>query len=81
MNRHSAIGADLLGKSRIGLFQLAAKIALAHHERWDGTGCPQGLAGEAIPLSGRIVKVWWISRCLDHGIAYRPPSAMKKPWK
>ena len=49
MNRHSAIGADLLGKSRIGLFQLAAEIALAHHERWDGTGYPQGLAGEAIP--------------------------------
>ncbi|MFO2436593.1 HD-GYP domain-containing protein, partial [Salmonella enterica] len=37
--------------------QLAAEIALSHHERWDGTGYPQGLKGDAIPLSGRIVAV------------------------
>lgn len=57
MNEHPRIGADILGRSRIPLFQLAAELALTHHERWDGTGYPAGLAGEAIPLSGRIVAV------------------------
>jgi putative two-component system response regulator len=36
---------------------MASRIALTHHERWDGSGYPQGLAGEAIPLEGRIVAV------------------------
>ena len=57
MNQHAQMGADILGRSRIPLFQLAAELALTHHERWDGTGYPHQLAGEAIPLSGRIVAV------------------------
>ena len=57
MNRHPEIGASILGQSRIPLFQLAAEVALAHHERWDGSGYPSGLAGNAIPLAGRIVAV------------------------
>jgi putative two-component system response regulator len=57
MDRHAVIGWELLGKSRIELFQLAAEVALTHHERWDGTGYPQGLVGEEIPLSGRIVSL------------------------
>ncbi|MDY0107141.1 MAG: HD domain-containing protein [Giesbergeria sp.] len=57
MNRHPAIGASILGKSRIALFQMAAEIALTHHERWDGQGYPNRLAGTAIPLSGRIVTI------------------------
>lgn len=57
MSRHSKIGADMLGKSRIALFRMAAEIALTHHERWDGSGYPHGLAGTAIPLSGRLVAV------------------------
>lgn len=57
MNRHPEMGADILGRSRVPLFQLAAEVALTHHERWDGTGYPKGLAGDAIPLSGRIVAV------------------------
>jgi putative two-component system response regulator len=57
MNRHPEIGAEILGRSRIPLFQLAAEAALTHHERWDGSGYPRGLVGEAIPLSGRIVAV------------------------
>lgn len=57
MNQHAAMGADILGRSRVPLFQLAAEVALTHHERWDGGGYPRGLAGEAIPLSGRIVAV------------------------
>jgi putative two-component system response regulator len=42
MNRMPKIGADILGRSRIPLFQLAAEVALAHHERWDGSGYPSG---------------------------------------
>ncbi len=57
MNRHPSIGADILGQSRIPLFQLAAEVALSHHERWDGQGYPQRIAGEGIPLSGRIVAI------------------------
>jgi putative two-component system response regulator len=57
MNRHPEMGAGILGQSRIPLFRLAAEVALGHHERWDGTGYPARLAGEAIPLSGRIVAV------------------------
>ncbi len=57
MNSHSGVGAAILGSSRIPLFQLAAEVALAHHERWDGTGYPSRLSGEAIPRSGRIVAI------------------------
>jgi len=57
MNRHPVIGAQILGRSSIPMFQLAAEVALSHHERWDGTGYPMGLAREAIPISGRIVAV------------------------
>ncbi|MFG6465788.1 HD-GYP domain-containing protein [Roseateles sp. BYS87W] len=57
MNRHAEMGANILGRSRIPLFQLAAEVALTHHERWDGSGYPRRLAGDDIPLSGRIVAV------------------------
>jgi putative two-component system response regulator len=57
MNQHPKMGADILGRSRIPLFQLAAELALSHHERWDGNGYPQQVAGDRIPLSGRIVAV------------------------
>ncbi|WP_249937365.1 HD-GYP domain-containing protein [Roseateles sp. DAIF2] len=57
MNQHPRMGAEILGRSRIPLFQMAAEVALGHHERWDGGGYPSGLVGEAIPLSARIVAV------------------------
>jgi putative two-component system response regulator len=57
MRKHPAIGAQILGQSRIALFQMASQVALTHHERWDGAGYPAALAGDAIPLCGRIVAV------------------------
>lgn len=57
MKRHTLIGHEILSRSEAPLFQLAATVALCHHERWDGSGYPQGLAGEAIPEVARIVAV------------------------
>jgi putative two-component system response regulator len=57
MRTHAAIGARILGGSRIPLLQLAETIALTHHERWDGMGYPNRLKGDDIPIAGRIVAV------------------------
>lgn len=57
VERHCEAGHAMLRGSRSLLLQLSAEIALAHHERWDGSGYPSGLAGSAIPLSARIVAV------------------------
>ena len=55
MNQHPIIGAKILDISDNALFQLAAQISLSHHEKYDGSGYPFGLAGEDIPFVGRIV--------------------------
>ncbi|WP_047396709.1 two-component system response regulator [Chitinibacter sp. ZOR0017] len=57
MQTHAEIGARIIGEDRSTLLQIARTIALSHHERWDGQGYPQGLAGEAIPLAARIVAI------------------------
>lgn len=72
MNQHPQIGAEILGRSRIPLFTAAAEVALSHHERWDGGGYPNGLAGDAIPLSGRIVSVVDFFDALTMDRCYRP---------
>ena len=54
---HTTYGAEILAGSSSPMIQLAEELALTHHERWDGTGYPTGLAGEAIPLSGRVVAI------------------------
>jgi putative two-component system response regulator len=56
MNRHAQIGFDILhDEAHSPLLELAAEVALYHHEKWDGSGYPAGLKGEAIPLAARIV--------------------------
>ena len=72
MNGHPAIGAEILGRSRIELFQLAAEISMCHHERFDGTGYPNRLAQERIPISGRIVAVADFFDAVTMDRVYRP---------
>ena len=55
MQTHAEEGFRLLAHPDFGVMQAGAEIAITHHERWDGTGYPKGLAGEAIPIMGRIV--------------------------
>lgn len=54
---HTTVGAKILSGVHAQVLVMAAEIALTHHERWDGTGYPAQLGGEAIPLPGRIVAV------------------------
>jgi response regulator RpfG family c-di-GMP phosphodiesterase len=57
MERHAEIGGEILSDSESELLRMAATIALTHHERYDGAGYPSGLAGEEIPIEGRITAV------------------------
>ncbi len=57
MKTHSELGYNILCESEFPLIRYAAKIALEHHERWDGSGYPNGLKGDEISLVGRIVAV------------------------
>lgn len=57
MKQHTVIGAKILRGSSSPIIRLAEEVALTHHEKWNGTGYPRGLAGDKIPLSGRIVAV------------------------
>jgi PAS domain S-box-containing protein len=68
---HAQLGAELLGGGRSQILQLACEIALTHHERWDGTGYPNGLAGDQIPIAGRIVSVADVFDALTHSRPYK----------
>ncbi len=55
VQRHTIVGATLLGGSDSPMIKMASQLALTHHERWDGTGYPRGLSGEEIPLAARVL--------------------------
>ncbi len=71
MQSHTTIGAEILSGSRVPLLQVGRDIALTHHERWDGSGYPAGLRGEAIPLAGRLVAVADVFDALTHNRPYK----------
>lgn len=77
MKRHPQIGADALASAEAQLgsnsfLRLAREISLTHHEKWDGSGYPAGLAGEAIPLSGRLMAVADVYDALISKRVYKP---------
>jgi PAS domain S-box-containing protein len=72
MEHHTVVGHAILADSKSELLQTAATIALTHHERYDGTGYPQGLVGEEIPLVGRISAVADVFDALLSDRCYRP---------
>jgi response regulator RpfG family c-di-GMP phosphodiesterase len=71
MRGHARIGFEILDGSRSELLRVSAMIALTHHERWDGTGYPEGLAGGQIPISGRLVAVADVFDALTHERPYK----------
>ena len=73
MYQHPIMGAEIIGKHENHLLETARIIALTHHEKWDGSGYPQGLKGDCIPLEGRIVA---IADVFDALVSERP---YKKP--
>lgn len=76
MQAHAMIGHRMLAGSREPLLELGALIALTHHERIDGRGYPHGVAGEAIPIEGRIAAVADVFDALTNDRVYRPAFAL-----
>jgi putative two-component system response regulator len=71
MRSHTTIGGDILAGSRFPVLQLARQIAVAHHERWDGTGYPQRISGECIPVAARITAIADVFDALTHARPYK----------
>ena len=71
MKTHTSIGAAILSGSHSQILDMGAKIALNHHERWDGTGYPRGIEEEAIPLPARILAVADVVDALTHDRPYK----------
>ncbi|HCM47341.1 MAG TPA: phosphodiesterase [Colwellia sp.] len=73
MQSHAQIGANILEKSTVSISQLAARLANFHHENWDGSGYPEGLKGEEIPIEARIMAVADVFDALGSKRCYKEP--------
>ncbi|MBX3472119.1 MAG: HD domain-containing protein [Planctomycetes bacterium] len=75
---HCTLGHQLLSDAGAPLLERGAEVALSHHERWDGEGYPRGLAGAAIPLSGRIVAIADVFDALTTRRTYKPAMGIEQ---
>jgi response regulator RpfG family c-di-GMP phosphodiesterase len=73
MKSHAQIGGDMLEKSTVSVSKLAARLAHYHHENWDGSGYPEGLAGEKIPIEARIMSIADVFDALGSKRCYKEP--------
>ncbi|MGE4296308.1 MAG: HD domain-containing phosphohydrolase, partial [Campylobacterales bacterium] len=78
MKRHAELGHEMLKDSKRQLLQVAAVIARDHHEKYDGTGYPRGIAGEQIHLFGRIVAIADVFDALGFDRVYKPAWSMDR---
>jgi putative two-component system response regulator len=78
MKRHTQIGARILSGSEAEFIRLGATIALSHHEKWDGSGYPEGLSGADIPVSARITAIADVFDALTVKRPYKEPFTVEK---
>jgi putative two-component system response regulator len=78
VREHAELGARIMDIGGSPILSMAKRIALTHHERWDGTGYPLGLAGEDIPLEGRITAVADVFDALSSKRVYKPAFPLKQ---
>lgn len=78
MKTHTRIGADILKGSTIGFLRMGEMIARTHHEKWDGSGYPEGLKGNKIPLAARIVAIADVFDALTSKRPYKAAFSIEK---
>ena len=78
MEKHTLFGADLLSGGPSELLKIAEKVALTHHEWWDGKGYPNGLTGTAIPLEGRICSIADVFDTITSIRIYKEPQTIEE---
>jgi len=81
MKQHTVIGGRILSGSKAEFIKLAEVIALTHHEKWDGSGYPNGLKGEKIPIAGRITAIADVFDALTSKRPYKEPFSLEKSFK
>ena len=78
MRSHAAIGGEIIGRHAHGMLAMAHDLAVTHHEKWDGSGYPNGLAGERIPLVGRIVAIADVFDALTSARPYKEAGPVER---